>query len=258
MKKWILAAAVASTLVSGLAVSKEWKSIRFGVEGAYPPFSKTETDGSVTGFDVDIANALCEQMQAQCKIVPQDWDGMIPSLLARKFDGIIAAMSITEERKTKVDFTDKYALVPNKYIAKKDANLDFSEEGMKGMKIGVQRATTHDKYLTDTYGDNVEVVRYGTFDEAYLDLANGRIQAVLGDASALQSGVLDKEGGEGYEFVGPSLTDPKWFGEGFGIATRKQDKDLTKQLNDAIAAIRANGTYDKIAAKYFSYDVYGE
>lgn len=129
---------------------------------------------------------------------------------------------------------------------------------MEGLKIGVQRATTHDKYLTDTYGDDVEVVRYGTFDEAYLDLANGRIQAVLGDASALQSGVLDKEGGEQYEFVGPSLTDPKWFGEGFGIATRKQDKDLTKQLNEAIEAIRANGTYDKIAAKYFSYDVYGK
>lgn len=258
MKKWILAATVISTLASGVAVGKEWKTIRFGVEGAYPPFSKTETDGSVTGFDVDIANALCEEMEANCKIMPQDWDGMIPSLLARKFDGIIAAMSITEERKKKVDFTGKYALVPNKYIAKKGAELDFSEAGMEGLKIGVQRATTHDKYLTDTYGDDVEVVRYGTFDEAYLDLANGRIQAVLGDASALQSGVLDKEGGEQYEFVGPSLTDPKWFGEGFGIATRKQDKDLTKQLNEAIEAIRANGTYDKIAAKYFSYDVYGK
>lgn len=118
-EKWILAATVISTLASGVAVGKEWKTIRFGVEGAYPPFSKTETDGSVTGFDVDIANALCEEMEANCKIMPQDWDGMIPSLLARKFDGIIAAMSITEERKKKVDFTGKYALVPNKYIAKK-------------------------------------------------------------------------------------------------------------------------------------------
>lgn len=258
MKKWLLVAALAATAATGVVQAKEWKTVRFGIEGAYPPFSWTEADGSLQGFDVDMANALCAEMQVQCKIVPQDWDGIIPSLLARKYDAIIAAMSITDERRKKVDFTHKYALIPNKFIAKKDANLDFSADGLKGVKIGVQRATTHDKYLTDNYGDSVEIVRYGSFDEAYLDLANGRIAAVLGDASALEDGVLNKEGGENYEFVGPSLTDPKWFGEGFGIATRKQDKDLTEKLNAAIDALRQNGEYQKIAAKYFKYDVYGE
>lgn len=258
MKKWLLAATLAATAVTGVAQAKEWKTVRFGIEGAYPPFSWTEGDGSLKGFDVDMANALCEEMQVKCKIVAQDWDGIIPSLLARKYDAIIAAMSITEERKKKVDFTHKYALIPNKFIAKKGANLDFTKEGLKGVKIGVQRATTHDKYLTDNYGDAVEIVRYGSFDEAYLDLANGRIAAVLGDASALEDGVLNKPGGEGYEFVGPSLTDPKWFGDGFGIATRKQDKDLTEKLNAAIDALRAKGEYQKIEAKYFKYDVYGQ
>jgi arginine/ornithine transport system substrate-binding protein len=256
MKKWLVVAAMIASTVTGVAQAKEWKTVRFGIEGAYPPFSWTEADGSLKGFDVDMANALCEEMQVKCKIVPQDWDGIIPSLLARKYDAIIAAMSITEERKKKIDFTGKYALIPNKFIAKKGAGLDF--DNLDGVKIGVQRATTHDKYITDNYGDKVDIVRYGSFDEAYLDLANGRIAAVLGDASALEEGVLNKPGGEAYEFAGPSLTDPKWFGEGMGIAVRKQDKDLTKKLDAAIDALRASGEYQKIAAKYFNYDVYGE
>ncbi|WP_171759973.1 ABC transporter substrate-binding protein [Vibrio sp. RE86] len=256
MKKWLLAATLAATAVTGVAQAKEWKTVRFGIEGAYPPFSWTEADGSLKGFDVDMANALCEEMQVKCKIVPQDWDGIIPSLLARKYDAIIAAMSITEERKKKIDFTGKYALIPNKFIAKKGANLDF--DNLAGQKIAVQRATTHDKYLTDNYGDKVDIVRYGSFDEAYLDLANGRVAAVLGDASALEEGVLNKAGGEAYEFVGPSLTDPKWFGEGFGIAVRKQDKDLTKKLDAAILSLRDKGVYQEIASKYFNYDVYGQ
>lgn len=258
MKKWLLAVTLAATALSGVAQAKEWKTVRFGIEGAYPPFSKTEADGSLSGFDVDMANALCEEMQVKCVLVAQDWDGIIPSLLARKYDAIIAAMSITEERKKKIDFTGKYALIPNKFIAKKGAELEFTQAGLEGVKIGVQRATTHDKYLTDNYGKSVEIVRYGSFDEAYLDLANGRIAAVLGDASALEEGVLNSADGENYEFVGPSLTDPKWFGEGFGIATRKQDKDLTAQLDAAIIALREKGIYQEIQAKYFNYDVYGE
>ena len=256
MKKWLLVAALAATAATGVAQAKEWKTVRFGIEGAYPPFSWTEADGSLKGFDVDMANALCTEMQVKCKIVAQDWDGIIPSLLARKYDAIIAAMSITEERKKKIDFTGKYALNPNKFIAKKGAGLNFDD--LSGQKIAVQRATTHDKYLTDNYGDTVEIVRYGSFDEAYLDLANGRVAAVLGDASALEEGVLNKAGGEDYEFVGPSLTDPKWFGEGFGIALRKQDKDLTQQLDAAILSLREKGIYQDIAAKYFNYDVYGK
>lgn len=258
MKKWLLAAAVVAAVGTTSVQAKEWKVVRFGIEGAYPPFSWTESNGELKGFDVDMANALCEELKAKCKIVAQDWDGIIPSLLARKYDAIIAAMSITEERRQKVDFTGKYALIPNKFVAKKGTDIEFTKEGLNGVKIGVQRATTHDKYLTDNYGDSVDIVRYGTFDEAYLDLKAGRIVSVLGDASALQDGLLDKDGGDGFEFIGPSLTDPKWFGEGFGIAVRKQDKELTEKLNQAIQSLREKGIYDQIASKYFSYDVYGE
>lgn len=258
MKIGLMGTVLAATMVSGFSQAKEWHTVRFGTEGAYPPFNWTAPDGTLQGFDVDIAHALCKQMKVQCKLVRQDWDGIIPALLARKYDAIIAGMSITDERRRKVDFTHKYALMPNKFIAKKTTHIDFTKQGLKGVKIGVQRATTHDKYLSDNYGDEVDIVRYGSFDEAYLDLKNGRIAAVLGDASALQDGMLNKPGGDKYHFVGPTLTDPKWFGDGFGIAVRKQDKDLTKKLNAAIDAIRKNGQYQTIARKYFDFDVYGE
>ncbi|PSU32332.1 ABC transporter substrate-binding protein [Photobacterium lutimaris] len=258
MKKWILAAAVVTALGTSAVQAKEWKTVRFGIEGAYPPFSWTEPNGELRGFDVDMANALCKELKADCKIVAQDWDGIIPSLLARKYDAIIAAMSITEERKKRVDFTGKYALIPNKFVAKKGTDIDFTQEGLNGVKVGVQRATTHDKYLSDNFDGSVEIVRYGSFDDAYLDLKAGRIATVLGDASALEEGLLNKPGGDGYEFIGPSLTDPKWFGDGFGIAVRKQDKDLTKQLDEAIKSLREKGIYQQIASKYFAYDVYGE
>ena len=257
MKKLLVAGAMMAALAAGAVQAQDWKTVRFGIEGAYPPFSWTDESGQLQGFDVDMANALCEQMQVQCQLVAQDWDGIIPALLARKYDAIIAAMSITEERKRTVDFTGKYALVPNKFAARKGTELELSQEGLAGKRIGVQIATTHDKYLTDNYGKDVALVRYGTADEAYLDLKAGRIDYVFLDATAIEEGLLNKEGGDAFEFVGPSVTDEQWFGEGFGIAVRKQDQKLKEMLNKAILELRENGKYQEINSKYFEYDVYG-
>ncbi|ART81893.1 nickel transporter [Oceanisphaera profunda] len=258
MNKLLIAGAIMASLAAGAVQAKEWKTVRFGIEGAYPPFSWTDEQGQLQGFDVDMANALCEQMQVKCELIAQDWDGIIPALLARKYDAIIAAMSITEERQRTVDFTDRYALVPNKFVAKKGTELELSKDGLKGKKVGVQIATTHDKYLTENFGKEVSLVRYGTADEAYLDLKAGRVDYVFLDATAIEEGLLNKDGGNEYEFVGPSVTDEKWFGEGFGIAVRKQDSDLKDQLNKAIVDLRANGKYEAVNNKYFEYDVYGE
>lgn len=252
-----LSALLAVSLLSTPAMAKEWKTVRFGVEGAYPPFSWTESSGEIKGFDIDLANALCAQMKVKCELVAQDWDGMIPALLARKYDAIIAAMSITDERRKKVDFTEKYARIPNRFVAIKGTSLDFTPEGMAGKRIGVQRATTHDKYLTDNFGSAVTIVRYGNADEAYLDLKSGRVLAVLADASAIDQGLLSKEGGDKFEYIGPSLTDRQWFGDGMGIAVRKTDMDLKTKLDEAIKTIRANGKYQEINKKYFQYDIYG-
>lgn len=258
MQASVIAGAVVASLLSAQVAAKEWTHIRFGVEGAYPPFSYTQPDGTVAGFDVELAHAICEQLKARCELVAQDWDGIIPALLARKYDAIIAAMSITEERKRTVDFTGKYALVPNKFVAAKGTEFELSVEGLAGKKIGVQIATTHDKYLTENFGDEVGLVRYGNADDAYLDLKAGRVDYVFLDATAIEEGLLNKEGGDAFEFVGPSVTDEKWFGEGFGIAVRKQDKDLKAMLDQAILDLRESGKYQEVNNKYFDYDVYGK
>ena len=259
MKKFLIAAAViALTCAAGSIQAKEWKVVRIGVEGAYPPFSYTTADGKLEGFDIDIAKALCKAMGVEIKLVPQDWDGIIPALLAKKYDAIIASMSITEERKKKVAFTNKYYQTPAKFICKKGMVKEFSPEVLKGKTVGVQRATIHDNYITDNYGKDVEIKRYSTQDEAYLDIAAGRVDFLLADSVALSDGFLKKPEGKDFEFVGPDLTDPKWFGQGSGIACRKRDKDLVEMFNKAIKQIRADGTYKAIQDKYFDFNVYGD
>ncbi|MBF0467922.1 MAG: ABC transporter substrate-binding protein [Desulfamplus sp.] len=242
----------------GNVQAKEWKEVRIGTEGAYPPFNFTTPEGELAGFDVDIAKALCKAMGVKCVLVKQDWDGIIPALLAKKYDAVIASMSITEERKKSVAFAGKYYQTPAKFIAKKGAIKEFSKETVKGKTVGVQRATIHDSYLTDSYGSDVEIKRYGTQDEAYLDLKAGRVDMLLADSVALDDGFLKKPEGKDYEFVGPDLTDPKWFGEGAGIAIRKDDSDLVEMFNKAIKDIRADGTYKQIQDKYFAFDVFGQ
>jgi len=233
------------------------KSLKIATEGAYKPFNFVAPDGSLQGFDVDIANALCAQMQAKCEVVKQDWDGMIPGLLANKYDAIVASMSITEERKQKVDFTNKYYNTPAKMVAKKGSNLQITKDGLKGKTIGVQGSTIHENFVRDNFGDVATIKAYDTQENANLDLAAGRLDAVVADKVALDEGFLKTDQGKDFEFVGPDFTDKKWFGEGAGIAVRKGETDLLKGLNDAIAAIRSDGTYQKIEQKYFAYDIYG-
>ena len=239
------------------AGAKDWNTIRIGVEGAYPPFSSLTADGTLAGFDIDIARALCAEMGAECTLVQQDWDGIIPALMARKYDAIIASMSITPERKKKVAFTVKYYQVPARFGRKKGSGIEINDAGMKGKVVGVQRATTHDNFITGKFGSSVEIKRYATQGEAYLDAASGRLDLLLADSVALKDGLLDTDNGKDWEFVGPGYTEVKYFGEGAGIAVSKKNQDLVDQLNKAIKAIRANGTYQKINAKYFEFDVFG-
>lgn len=257
MKKLLALITITFLLAAGSVQAKEWKKVRVAIEGAYPPFSQITPDGKLIGFDVDIAKALCAAMGAEAVLVTQDWDGMIPALLAKKFDTIIASMSITEERLQKVDFTKKYYQTPAKFMAKKGLFTTFSNDSLKGKTVGVQRETVHDKYLTDVYGKDVTIKRYGSLDEAYLDVDAGRLDILMADSVALMDGFLSKDKGKGYEFVGPDMVDPKWFGPGIGAAVRKEDTDLKEKLNAAIDKIRADGTYDKIQKKYFTFDVYG-
>ncbi|MBP5858841.1 ABC transporter substrate-binding protein [Marivibrio halodurans] len=249
-------AAGAFALGLGMGAASAEDTLRIGVEGAYPPFSWTEADGTLKGFDIDIARALCEQMGRDCELVPQDWDGIIPALLAKKYDAIVASMSITEERKKRVNFTDKYYNTPAKFVAPADADFEATTEGLDGKVVGVQRGTIHQCYMEKAFPD-VELALYATQEEVFLDLASGRIDAQISDSIQAKEGFLDKEEGEGFAFLGDDQFDLECHGEGAGIAVRKEDDDLRVAFNDAIKALRENGTYAEINDKYFEFDVYG-
>lgn len=252
----IACAALIAASATALAADAP-KKLRLGVEGGYPPFSEVGPDGKLKGFDIDIANALCAQMKADCTLVQSTFDAMIPSLQARKFDAVIASMSITPERQKAVAFSNKYYQTPARLVVKTGTKLDVTPEGLKGKRIGVQRSTIHDRYATDTF-KTAEIARYGKQDEVFLDLAAGRIDAVLADSVAIDVGFLKTPQGKAFAFTGPVYDDAKYFGIGAGIALRKGDTALLAQLNDALRAIRADGTYKKIQDKYFDFDVYGD
>lgn len=255
MKKTVVALSILlGSLVAAPAMAAD--KIVIATEGAYPPFNKTEPDGSLTGFDVDIANALCAKMNATCEIVAQDWDGIIPGLLAKKYDAIVASMFITEERKKQVAFTNPYYLAAMTHVAKKDLGItELTKESLKGKVIGAQSGTTQADYATATYTES-EVKLYPTQDEVNLDMANGRLDLQVGDMLPMLDWVQKTDDGKCCELVGAPITDPKFVGDGVGIAVRQEDNDLREKLNKALDEIRADGTYKTINDKYFSIDVY--
>jgi len=246
MNKFAIVVA-AALLVSGQAMAAD--KIRMGTEGAYPPFNQIDPDGKVSGFDVEIGNALCQEMKVECEWVTQDWDGIIPGLLAKKYDTIIASMSITEERKQAVDFTEPYYSNSLRYIAKKGSDLDVGN--LKGKTIGAQRATIAAIYLEDNMADVVDIKVYDTQENAYIDLAAGRLDGVLGD-TLVNYEWLNSDAGKDFQFAGEAFNK----NDKIGIAVRKGDSDLRDKLSAAIKAIRDNGTYAKINAKYFPFDIY--
>ncbi len=251
MKKTILLAALAM-LAAGTASAQD-ATIKIATEGAYPPFNYVDTDGSLKGLDVDIANALCAEMKAKCEIVSQEWDGMIPGLIAKKFDAIIASMSITEERKKQIDFTNKYYVTPLAVVAPKDSTLaGTTADDLKGKTVGAQSGTTQAQYADDVYAKGgADVKQYPTNDEAVADLVAGRLDALISDKFVLTDW-LNKDGKDCCKMVG----DVAGTETEAGIGIRQGDTELKERFNKAIDAIVANGTYAKITQKYFPFDIY--
>lgn len=250
----LAAAALAVTMLAiGPAAAQDRMKIRIATEGAYPPFNTIGPDGKLSGFDVDIAEALCARMQADCELVTQDWDGMIPALQAGKFDAIIASMSITEERKKQVAFTDKYYTTPLSLAVPKGSALASADPAaLAGKVIGAQGATTQADYATDHFGKaGAEVKLYPTQEEAAADMINGRTDAVISDKFQLMDW-LQKGGAECCRMLGDIAgTETE-----AGITVRLEDNALREKFNAALDAIRKDGTYDKIQAKYFGFDIY--
>ena len=256
MRKTILATAALAFLATSALAASHTKTIKIGTEGAYPPFNNLNAAGELEGFDIDIAKALCDEMQVTCEFVTQDWDGIIPALQAGNYDAIIASMSITEERKEKVDFTEKYYNTPPAIVVPKDSELtEATPEALEGKTIGAQSATTHANYAEQKLS-GAEVRTYPTADEYKLDIVSGRVDAVIDDVVVL-SEWLETDDGACCKLLGTLTPDPVINGEGAGIAIRKGEDDLREMFNTAIQAIRDNGKYEEIQSKYFDFDVYG-
>lgn len=225
------------------------ETVRFATEGNLAPFEYVDANGELQGFDVDIAHALCEQMQVTCEVVAQDWDGLIPGLKVHKFDAIIASMSITPERQRVVDFTQRYYSNVLAFVAPKADTLD--RDNLKGKVIGAQRATISAQILEDDYASQgVEVKLYDTQDNAYIDLANGRLDALLTDKYPAYDWLKAAQG-QDFEFKGDDID----INDRIGIAVRQGDP-LKERLNQALQGIIDNGTYAKINAKYFPFSIY--
>jgi arginine/ornithine transport system substrate-binding protein len=258
MKKLVLLGSLALGLLASSAFAAE-KPLRIGIEAAYPPFAFKTPDGQIAGFDYDIGNAMCEEMKVKCQWIEQEFDGLIPSLKVKKVDAVLSSMTITDERKKSVDFTGKYYYTPARLVMKKGSVVDPEFKSLVGKTIGTQRSTTTDRFAAEVLEPKgVKVVRYSTQNEIYLDVLSGRLDGVLADVFPLNEGFLKTANGKDYEFVGPVLNDPKYFGEGAGIAVRKGDSELRGKFDSAIKALRENGKYQAIQARYFDFDIYGE
>ena len=227
------------------------------VEGAYPPFSEVEADGTIVGFDIDIANALCTEIGETCTPVKVAWADMIPALVGGRCDAIVASMSDTAERRKLIDFTVRYYKVPVRFVGAAGSGLSDAPDALAGKIVGVQRGTINQTFMTAHY-PATPLRLYGNQEHVLLDLTLGRLDAVLGEAVQLDAGFLKTPAGDGFVFFGGDHFDPAIQGEGAAIGVRKDDAALRDRLSAAIGAIRADGTYDKIAGRYFDVDIYGD
>ena len=247
--------------------------IKIGTEGAYPPWNSKSEAGKLIGFEVELAYTLCRYIGEQCTIVEQDWDGMIPALIMRKFDAIMAGMSITAERQKAISFSQGYADEVASLAVMKGSNLEGldtpaginltkpNSEAKKALKtlttalagktVCVQTATIHQNFLDSGDVGKVNVRTYKTQDEVNLDLASGRCDAALAAAVAFSD--YAEKSGKPVVLTGPTFSGGA-FGNGVGVGIRKDDTELLKAFNSAINQARKNGDISRIATKWFGFD----
>lgn len=253
--KAVLRLAAALAALAGLSIGSPLAAgerLSVATEASFPPFSKTEADGSYTGFEIDLGNAVCERAGLTCEWVKQDFDGMIAALLARKFDFIFSSMSITPERAQVIDFSIAYYDTPSKFVAAKNAKLDISPAELAGKAVGVYGGSTQDEYLQAEFPE-VDIRGYGNVDQISADLVAGRVELMFVEATAAEE-FLASDGGKGYGFVGPDYFDPL-LGKGAGAMFRQDEDDLRERIDAAIRQVYGDGTFDDLAAKYFDISV---
>jgi histidine transport system substrate-binding protein len=257
MKKMIAILSLALSVASGAAAEDfAGKTIKLGIDPTFPPMEFKTPDGKFAGFGVDIAEAMCAQIKANCVWVESSWDGMIPSLKARKFDAIASSMSITPKRQEQIAFSDPISNSPSRLVAKKGASLQLTADSLKGKRIGVEQGSTQETYAKEKLQQaGVEVISYQNPDLVYADLVGGRLDAAFSSELAVSESFLKKPAGKDFALIGDSVTDQHYFGVGDGIGLRKDDTALQQAFNKALAAIVADGTFKTINDKYFDFDI---
>lgn len=259
MKKTVLAL---SLLVGLSAAAGSYaalpQTVRIGTDATYAPFSSKDARGDFVGFDIDLGNEMCKRIAVKCTWVGSDFDALIPSLKAKKIDAIISSLSITEKRQQEIAFTDKLYAADSRLVVAKASDIQPTLESLKGKRVGVLQGTTQETYGNEHWAPKgIEIVSYQGQENIYADLTAGRIDAAFQDEVAASEGFLKTPVGKDYKFGGPSIKDVKLFGVGTGMGLRKEDNELREALNKAFAEMRADGTYDKLAKKYFDFNVYG-
>ncbi|RZI93440.1 MAG: transporter substrate-binding domain-containing protein, partial [Rubrivivax sp.] len=209
--------------LAGAARAQAPQRLRIGFAVGYAPFSEIGTDGQLKGFEIDVAQALCARLGVPYTPVILEFDGLIPALQSRKIDAIMASMSITPERQQVIAFSSPYYFSPARLVMRGDPSADVSPAGLKGKRIGVERGTIHERFLAEQF-KGVQLMRYATQDQAFLDLKSGRLDATLVDAVIAQFGFLNHADGRGFGFVGPDFAkEQRYYGKGIGVGLRKAD-----------------------------------
>ena len=255
----ILFAAALFGLMAALPAQAE--TLRVGMECTYAPFNYRTPDGQMAGYDVDVATGIAERIGAEVEYVCQEWDGMIPALLANKFDLIVASMSITDERKQKIDFSIPYRVSVGRILGAKDTHLKlFDDAGapipaaFNGLRFGVERASTYARWV-EAKLPGAEVVLYDGNQPMLLDLQNGRLDIAITNPMKAYLDFLSKENGAGFEFVSPALEEPEFFGPGVGVGLRKGNEELLAKIDKALADMTADGTLEEYSLKYFPFSI---
>lgn len=235
------------------------EQVKIGVAAEpYPPFTSPDATGKWVGWEIDFVDAVCAEEKMDCVITPVAWDGIIPALTTKKIDAIVSSMSITDERKKTIDFSNKYYNTPTAIIGPKDKKFGATPDDLKGKVVGVQVSTIHAVYAKKHFTGAQEIKEYQTQDEANQDLAAGRIDATQADQIALDAFLQSDQGKACCDMKGNVAPDLEVLGPGVGAGVRKGDDELKGKINTAIKAIRTNGKYAEITKKYFTFDVYGD
>lgn len=256
MRATILAVLSLAVVLAGAGARADdaERTVRIATEGASPPFNYVDQTGELQGFEIDLGKALCERAKLRCTFQIHQWDGIVKGLIAKEYDAIMSGLSITDKRRKRIAFSKPYYRMPAAFVGPKDTPIeDVGPQALAGKRIGVVEDSKSAAFLDEVYA-GAEVRPYANLEEADLDLLTGRLDLVLGNKLALSQFLAGREG-ECCRFVADAPRNPAYYGEGVAIGIRQDDPDLKAAFDRALDSLIADGTYDRIRAKYIPFDV---